>query len=69
VGKKEEKKTKEIDKKGIKKIITMFENNMALSQSNLAKADQIMQKCFQSNDLKEGQAAFMEKRFPKFIGE
>lgn len=55
--------------KGIKKIITMFENNMALNQSNLDKADQIMQKCFQSDDLKEGQAAFMEKRPPKFIGE
>jgi enoyl-CoA hydratase len=55
--------------KGIKKIITMFENNMALNQSNLDKADQIMQKCFRSDDLKEGQAAFMEKRPPKFIGE
>ena len=55
--------------KGIKKIITMFENDMALNQFNLDTADQLMQKCFQSDDLKEGQAAFMEKRAPKFTGK
>ena len=55
--------------KGIKKIIAMFENDLALNQSNLDTADQLMQKCFQSNDLKEGQAAFMEKRTPEFTGK
>ncbi len=55
--------------KGIKKIITMFENDMALNQFNLDTADQLMQKCFQSDDLKEGQAAFMGKRAPKFTGK
>ncbi|MCK5165022.1 MAG: enoyl-CoA hydratase/isomerase family protein [Desulfobacula sp.] len=55
--------------KGIKNIITMFENDMALNQFNLDKAEKLMQKCFQSDDLKEGQAAFMEKRIPKFTGK
>ncbi|MBU1343345.1 MAG: enoyl-CoA hydratase/isomerase family protein [Proteobacteria bacterium] len=55
--------------KGIKKIIAMFEKNMALNQTNLDTADQLMQTCFQSNDLREGQAAFLEKRAPKFTGK
>jgi len=55
--------------KVIKKIITMFENDIALNQFNLDTANQLMQKCFQSDDLKEGQAAFMEKRAPKFTGK
>ncbi len=55
--------------KGIKKIIGMFEDKLALNQSNLEKADQLMQTCFKSNDLKEGKAAFLEKRTPRFTGQ
>jgi len=55
--------------KAIKKIIAMFENNMALNQKNLSEADQLMQKCFKSDDLKEGQAAFLKKRNPRFMGK
>jgi len=54
--------------KGIKKIITLFENDMALNQKKLDQADRLIQKCFQSDDLKEGQAAFLGKRVPKFTG-
>ncbi len=55
--------------KGIKKIIGMFENNMTLDQSDLDRADQLMQTCFKSDDLKEGKAAFLKKRTPKFLGQ
>ncbi|MBT8351268.1 MAG: enoyl-CoA hydratase/isomerase family protein [Deltaproteobacteria bacterium] len=55
--------------KGIKNIISMFEDNLALNKKDLKKADRLMQQCFESRDLKEGQAAFLEKRVPKFNGK
>ena len=55
--------------KAIKCVITMFERGLALNPENLGQADELIQKCFQSNDLKEGQAAFMEKRTPVFTGK
>jgi len=35
---------------------------------DLASAERAVKACFESADYKEGQAAFMEKRKPKFIG-
>jgi enoyl-CoA hydratase/carnithine racemase len=35
---------------------------------DLAAAERAVEACFRSADYKEGQAAFMEKRKPKFIG-
>ncbi|MFA5902479.1 MAG: enoyl-CoA hydratase-related protein [Desulfobacula sp.] len=55
--------------KGIKNIIGLFEKNTALNPADLEAADQWIQTCFQSNDLKEGRAAFMEKRTPEFTGK
>ena len=38
------------------------------SKRDLAKAEEMVQACFASNDFKEGRTAFMEKRKPKFTG-
>ncbi len=54
--------------KAIKTTMGLFEKNRALGPADLEAADQWIQKCFQSNDLKEGRAAFLEKRTPEFTG-
>lgn len=55
--------------KGMKKIINMFGNAMALDAETVKQAEKIIAAGFQSDDLKEGQTAFLEKRKPNFTGK
>ena len=38
------------------------------SVRNVPATERAVEACFKSNDYREGQAAFMEKRKPKFTG-
>lgn len=55
--------------KGIKRILNMLGESMVLSEANLKEAEGLVAGGFESLDLKEGQAAFLEKRKPRFIGK
>ena len=54
--------------KGIKRIMNMVEEP-AFSDDLKAEAKQLVTESFHSADLKEGQAAFLEKRKPLFVGK
>ncbi len=55
--------------KGIKRILNQLGNGFTLNDGERREAEEMMSRAFDSKDLKEGQAAFMEKRKPRFVGE
>lgn len=54
--------------KGIKRIMNLMEQP-AFPEELKLEADNLVKESFESLDLKEGQAAFLEKRKPLFIGK
>ena len=55
--------------KGMKTIINMIENRIPMSSEDMRTSQTLIEKSFNSHDLKEGQAAFIEKRKPVFLGK
>ena len=47
----------------------MLEESLALTEEQLAEAEELITHAFNSHDLKEGQTAFIEKRKPTFLGK
>lgn len=55
--------------KGTKQILAMFRERMKLTKKQMEEADRLIGEAFNSDDLKEGQRAFFEKRRPCFTGK
>ena len=54
--------------KGTKRILNMISNTCRLGESDIRKASKLVENAFTSEDCKEGQAAFLEKRKARFKG-
>ena len=55
--------------KGMKRILNMISETGRLGESEVKEATRLVEDSFTSEDLKEGQAAFLEKRKATFKGK
>lgn len=55
--------------KGTKRVLNLLMKASQPAQSDIAEAQSLAEQSFLSEDLKEGQQAFIEKRKPKFSGK
>ena len=54
--------------KGIKRVLNLVLHRDKMAAGDRQEADEILSRTFKSYDLREGRAAFLEKREPVFKG-